>query len=339
MFVYLFRQNFMKQDINYGKIKEYWKGTLDPVEMNEVYRFLSEPENREEIISYMRILWDENESHTEEKDFNDAILWKKIATKTRVSKTKLKPLYRIQFRRYAAIFLLFVCSIALLYFIGNFNSSQIKYTTVSSNAGERKQVDLPDGTHIWLNGNSAVSYREGFINPKRKVHLRGEAFFEVMPSKNKPFEVETGPLKVIVTGTKFNVTAYPEEDKIITTLTDGGILLTIKNNAQVTLVPGQQAVYSKQGETLNIITRIATDKVTSWKDNKLVFRNETLNTVFESLRHWYGVTFDVADTSILALHYTATVTDESLEEVLALLSHTIDISYSIASGKVVITRK
>jgi len=329
----------MKEDFDYRRLKEYWAGKLPPEEAEDMRRFFSDPENREKVSAFMELLWDENLHHSGEADFNEQIVLKGIYKTIEHKKERILKSSRPVFMRYAAVVLLILGLGSGFYFARDFIRSGNQNIIFSSNAGERKHVVLPDGSEVWLNSNSYVSYKESLLSAKRKVRMRGEAFFMVTPDKDKPFEVECGPIEIIVTGTRFNVTAYPSEERIITTLTEGKILLNTQAHRPVALSPGQQAVFEKNEKLLTIHTNVPAERVISWKDNRLVFRNESLQSVFESLGHWYGVTFDVRDSSLLSIHYTATITDEPLEEILTLLSHTIDITYDIEPAKVVINRE
>lgn len=328
----------MREDFTHKRLKEYWIGKLSPEEDEDLRRFLSDEEKREEIASFMQVLWEENLHHSGEAFFDKgAVLYGIHKIIGQEKKRIIKP-YRLVFLRYAALVLLIVGLGIGFYWAGNYVRSVKQSFTFSTNAGERKHVELPDGSNVWLNSNSIISYEESIFSAKRKVNMNGEAFFVVASDKEKPFEVECGPLEILVTGTQFNVTAYPSEKKIITTLTEGKILLNTKSHKPIALIPGQQAVFEKNEKLLTIHTNVRTERVISWKDNKLVFRNESLQSVFESLGHWYGVTFEVKDTTLLTIHYTATITDEPLNEVLTLLSHTINITYDIEPTKVIIDR-
>lgn len=327
----------MKEEFKYERLKEFWEGKLSPENAEAVRRFLSDPANREELSSFMQFLWQENHKHPVEEEFESLSVLGNIHKIISRKRERIQKKHLSVFMRYAAIILVVFGLGIGLYSVHYFIRSG-KKDIYSSVAGERKQVILPDGSHVWLNSNSSVSYKENFLTAKRKVELHGEAFFEVTANKEKPFEVECGPIEIIVTGTRFNVTAYPSENRIITTLTEGKILLNTKEQKPVALLPGQQAIFEKKEKLLTIKINVPAERITSWKDNKLVFRNEPLQSVFESLGHWYGVTFDVADSSLLAMHYTVTVTDEPLDEILLLLSHTIDIKYTISQGHVIVSR-
>ena len=320
-------------NFNYKNIKEYWAGKLSPEEIDKLSYYLSDPENNEEVVSFMQLLWEENIHHSSEANFNEEKVLHGIYNIIGYQKESNLRKTRFGILRYAAVLLVMIGIGGGVYFARNFVRSESHHIVYSTNSGERKHVMLPDGSNVWLNSNSHISYKESILAAKRKVQMLGEVFFEVAVNKEKTFVVECGPIKITVVGTHFNVTAYPLENKIITTLTEGRILLNTESHRPIALMIGQQAVFEKNEKLLTIHSKIPTERILSWKDNKLVFRNESLQSVFESLGHWYGVSF------LLTLHYTATITDESLNEILTLLSHTIDITYHIDSGKVIINRE
>jgi ferric-dicitrate binding protein FerR (iron transport regulator) len=328
----------MKEEFKYERLKEFWEGKLSPENAEAVRRFLSDPANREELSSFMQFLWQENHKHPVEEEFESLSVLGNIHKIISRKRERIQKKTSVSIHwRYAAIILVGLAW-EIDFFCPLFYQVREK-GHLFKRCRREKTSYLPDGSHVWLNSNSSVSYKENFLTAKRKVELHGEAFFEVTANKEKPFEVECGPIEIIVTGTRFNVTAYPSENRIITTLTEGKILLNTKEQKPVALLPGQQAIFEKKEKLLTIKINVPAERITSWKDNKLVFRNEPLQSVFESLGHWYGVTFDVADSSLLAMHYTVTVTDEPLDEILSLLSHTIDIKYTISQGHVIVSRK
>ena len=157
--------------------------------------------------------------------------------------------------------------------------------------GKRSQVTLPDGSHIWLNSGSQLSYPSVFAGNSREVYLSGEAFFDITPDPDKPFFVITRDIKIRVLGTRFNIFAYNEEQSTQTVLLEGKV--TIGKNAFLAktevMEPGERVIYNHESENF------AKDKVdvnyyTSWLYGYLIFENEPTPEVFKKLERYYNQT-------------------------------------------------
>ncbi len=190
--------------------------------------------------------------------------------------------------------------------------------------GAKTNFQLPDGSIVWLNSGSKLSFPSQF-DDTRPVTLTGEAFFEV--EKNaKPFIVSTIYGEVEVQGTSFDVKAFANEG-FQTTLVEGSVKVKeINNSDEVTLQPGQQVNLS--GNKM-LVSAVKTDLYTSWKEGKLIFRDEELPLVAKRLERWYNVKIELADDKRLSeIRYNGTLEMESFSEVLQLLKVTAPIDYT-----------
>lgn len=157
--------------------------------------------------------------------------------------------------------------------------------------GKRSQVTLPDGSHIWLNSGSQLSYPPEFTGNSREVYLSGEAFFDVIPDPRKPFFVITKDIKIRVLGTRFNVFAYNEEQSTQTVLLEGKV--TIGKNSFLAktevMEPGERVVYHKKDEKF-LKDKVDVNYYTSWLYGYLIFENEPTPEVFKKLERYYNQT-------------------------------------------------
>ncbi len=154
--------------------------------------------------------------------------------------------------------------------------------------GKNSEITLADGTHIWLNSGSQLSYPPKFDDKSREVYLSGEAFFEVAPDKTKPFYVNTSEFKIRVLGTKFNVSAYKEDQTIQTVLLEGKVSAG-KNSflaKTVDLSPGERLVYDKKDDEFKK-DQVNVNLYASWINGYLIFENEPTTTVFKKLERYY----------------------------------------------------
>jgi ferric-dicitrate binding protein FerR (iron transport regulator) len=158
--------------------------------------------------------------------------------------------------------------------------------------GSSSKIVLSDSTVVWLNAGSNLIYPSNFTGNTREVVLFGEAFFNVKGDKSKPFIVQTSAIEIKVLGTKFNISAYPEDNIIQTVLKEGKVSIreigTNKIEKEIFLVPNQLASFDKKTK-LTEVKNVNTDFYTSWTDGLLSFENRDLNRVIKSLERYYDV--------------------------------------------------
>ena len=199
---------------------------------------------------------------------------------------------------------------------------EVTTQNITTPYGGKTQFTLHDGSAVWLNSGTTLSYPDRFEND-RIVELDGEAYFEVEKQKD-PFIVKTSFGEVEVLGTSFNVKAYQDET-FVTTLESGSVAFTNQAGRKAILEPGSQVVYSSNRFYTQ---RVDTEIFTSWKDGKLIFRNEPLQNMIARLERWYNVDIRLEDERIKNLKYTGTIEMESFSEVLELIKVTTPINYS-----------
>ena len=232
-------------------------------------------------------------------------------------------------------------------FIGKFadylsEKPQPIYCTAIAPEGSISNVILPDNTIIYLNAGSEIRYS---VNPKvndREVFLSGEAWFDVSKDSKRPFTVHTNYFNVSVLGTEFNVKAYDEDKDAIATLEEGAILVTssskVKLAENIKLKPGEQLVFNKDAKTVQI-NEVDTQIYSSWKDNKLIFLKMSLRELVVLLERKYGVNIKILNPEILDYHYSGTIKNESILEILNIIEHTIPIQYEIDDQQIIIKKK
>lgn len=184
----------------------------------------------------------------------------------------------------------------------------------------KKQIELPDGSIVWLNSNSSLKYPSSF-KQTREVSLTGEGLFEIEKKANKSFYVHTTNLSVEVLGTKFLVSAHDEQSFTETVLESGSIALNVKGlDKEIKMIPNQKFNYDNILGTTSIETVDATN-YTSWSHKKLVVDNTPLREVFIQLEKWYNIKIVCNDKRLLSQSVSFTLDDEPLEEVFEILQH------------------
>jgi transmembrane sensor len=169
-------------------------------------------------------------------------------------------------------------------------SAEPRYNTLSTPKGGEYQVTLPDGTRVWINSASSLSFPVAFTGKQRLVKLTGEAYFEVAKDASKPFYVSLNNVQVRVFGTHFNIAAYNDDSRITTTLLEGSVQVT-KNNKQSLLKPGQQAVVDNNSDKI-AVSAADTDQVMAWKNGYFKFDDESIVSVMKKVSRWYDVEID-----------------------------------------------
>ncbi len=213
-------------------------------------------------------------------------------------------------------------------------SKEVVYNTITTPRGGQYQVELPDGSQVWLNAASSLRFPTAFAGKERRVEISGEAYFEVAKNKAMPFIVSVNGAEVQVLGTHFNIMAYNEEKAVRTTLLEGSVRFVSGNNASL-LKPGQQSQLSKEGQ-VNVISSVDVDEVMAWKNGMFYFEGEDIETVMRQLARWYDVEVDFKGQQIDNLFYAKIPRSSKLSDVLKVLELTGNIKFEIEGKKITV---
>ena len=211
------------------------------------------------------------------------------------------------------------------------SSSQI-YQEIKAAYGTQAKVELADGTKVFLNSGSKLRFPNTFANQaQRKVELDGEGYFEVTKNKEQPFIVQASSLNIRVLGTKFNVDAYPDSPSVSVALVEGSVMLQENSGNQnkdlMKLSPNQVATLNPADQTLSKIDVPDLYKYTAWINGRIVFYGDPIQTVVKKLEKWYNVDIVISDTKLEGYKFTGTFIDESLEQILNILSMSSQMTY------------
>lgn len=177
---------------------------------------------------------------------------------------------------------------ALTYQKENSQETKIQYNTITTPRGGQYQLVLSDGSHIWLNAASSITYPTVFSGKEREVTITGEAYFEVSHNKEKPFLVSVNNAVVQVLGTHFNVNAYEDEGIMKTTLLEGSVKVS-KGDKSVVIEPGQQADVNKASNLIAINKSVNLEEVVAWKNGLFQFDNTDIKNVMRQIGRWYDL--------------------------------------------------
>lgn len=167
------------------------------------------------------------------------------------------------------------------------DEKEISLNKITVPLGGLFEIVLPDGTHVWLNSASSLSYPSRFSSKERRVELTGEAYFEVVENLKIPFIVTAGDNEISVTGTQFNISAYEDDHVIETTLIEGGVSVS-RNHSELTLGPGEQSVSITDSDRL-IRKQVDTDIAMGWKNGYFIFDDQDVESIMREVARWYDV--------------------------------------------------
>ena len=163
--------------------------------------------------------------------------------------------------------------------------SEVIYNKIETPFGGKYQINLPDGSKVWLNSASTLRFPAFFSGDTREVELNGEAFFDIAKNPEKPFKVITKDQVVEVLGTQFNINSYSDEESFKTTLIEGSVKIIYKDRV-VLLSPGQQFQPNLKSSK---VVEADTEEVTAWKDGYFLFKDEDIQSIMRKVSRWYNV--------------------------------------------------
>lgn len=336
--------NYQAEDFFNDPVFRQWVLQPDP-ELNFFWeKWLLNHPSKEETIREARLMT-EKLYFKEHQWENKEKLWQKIKDNTATAKSgsmralpagdKPRSDHFKSWMKAAAVILLLVSS----YFIfldyrqqqTNIPGEQALVQKINPN-GQKSKIHLPDGSIVYLNANSSLSYPAQFDSLERNVTLEGEAFFEVVKNETAPFTVNTGKLKTKVLGTAFNVFhRNQQQDSVVVALVEGKVQL-LKNNDVVELDPGE-AAWAYQDNDIKT-GRFDYLEVAAWKDGILFFNDKPLYRAFETLEQWYGVRFSFNRKPEKSVLVTGKFQDEYLNNVLQAISYAARFDYEIKGDSV-----
>lgn len=319
----------MKNDLQY-KLKKHAEGKLTLQEQLELSQQLADEKNTiaEEIL---REDWENHLKSGIRSNYDLSSILDKVHHRIRLNEDKdpLRIGWKYSFQRIAAILFvpLLLSFMAYFYVQTRQNMNSISYAEIQCPMGVRTRFQLPDGSTGFLNSGASLKYPIRFKDNERIVELTGEAFFDVIHNKKSPFHVNTKNLDIKVLGTTFNVVANNDEKTEEIVLQTGKVDISSHDGKQLaTLLPNEQLILNTTNMSISK-NEVEASQYTTWKEGKLVFRNEEMEQVARRLSRWYNAEVIIEDQKLDVYTFHATFIDEPLDEVLKLLSLTTPISY------------
>jgi len=218
----------------------------------------------------------------------------------------------------------------LVYTVSNSENSSksLPYNTIETPPGGQYQVNLPDGSKVWLNSASSLRYPVRFTGTERRVEISGEAYFEVAHNSKMPFRVINNSQTVEVLGTHFNIMAYPDESSTNTTLLEGSVKI-IKENKSKIIAPGQQT--RVMNGNIDVLS-VDVNEAVAWKDGFFMFKNEDIQSIMRQISRWYNLEVQYQGNIPKKFFGVKISRSRNVSEVLEVLESTGSIHFKIIPG-------
>lgn len=316
-------------------ITNYLSGGLGTEELTELEDwFKASPENQK-YFRQIREVWFSTIGANEETRYDKEAAFQRFLSKTQVAAEKKvikkHPLHKYMYAA-AAIALLCLISFASYWSGSEQVKKQFAEMVIEAPLGSKTKLYLPDGTLVWLNAGSKITYSQGFGVAERKLQLAGEGYFEVTKNEQIPFEIKTKELELRVLGTKFNFRNYPEDEEISVDLLEGKVSLknSLKNNSLCYLEPDQKAILNKRNGELQI-SSVEAEYASEWTNGFLFFDEDLLPDIAKELERSYNVKITLEDSSLATFRFYGNFVrkEQSIRDILDMLASTGKLQYHI----------
>lgn len=216
-------------------------------------------------------------------------------------------------------------------------NQELVFNTLTNPRGSRViNMVLNDGSRVWLNAASSITYPVAFEGTEREVSVSGEAYFEIAQELNKKFIVKTSGLSTEVLGTHFNVNSYPDEDEIKVTLLEGSVKVIVNNGYSSVMKPGEQAL-GGSGK-LKINRNINVEDVIAWKNERFSFTDANIKNIMKEVARWYDVEIDYIG-RVEDLNFGGNMSrQENVSELLKRMEATQAVKFEVAGKKITVIR-
>lgn len=315
-------------------------GEIDPVELQELERLLRQSGDTTVSGELMERLW-HTPLEAKSPDNAEEENWKAIHEAIGKQEAIVKPIRRPWLMAAASVVLLALAGAGGYWWA--LHPAHKSNTVLATRPDSRSKITLPDGTTVWLNSDSRVTYPSTYGEKTREINLDGEAFFDVARDPHIPMVVHAKGIDIQVLGTSFNVRAYPQDSQVVASLVTGEIALTdaSKPGWRVVLRPNEKLLVTHEEtkvDTLHTEPHSQTIPETSWVSGKLSFYREPFGSLADRMGRWYRVQFRITDKSLEKQTLTGVFEKESLEQALTALQVTCHFHYVIREDTVLINR-
>lgn len=327
-------------------ILKYLQNDLSLQEAKELDKWLGESNRNREVFENLVSQWKITPTDVKQsrKRVFDAIVDEKQVNT--VIKDEPSAHYKSIYKVAAVILLVITASLSLWIFSQNNQENKTLAVakqseiliTKESGFGQKITFSLPDGTNVKLNSGSKLIFPKEFSSGERRVSLDGEAFFEVVPNKSKPFIIQSNDASIKVLGTSFNVQSYPDDDHIVVAVKSGKVTVNHKDAGDnIILNKKELAVFSSKTKKWNAGEIKDEEVFFGWVDQYLIFKDQDVHSILKVLSRWYDIDFRIYGNNLNnKKDFNAKYENPTLKTVMESLSHAYDFKYEINKEAVII---
>lgn len=330
------------------------KSSLDKKSFDELQVWIAASEENKNYFIQQREVWfsvvsrEVTSRYDQEKAF--ALFKKRIGGHIEEhigNQKKVQSPEQVRQKFFLPVWWRYVAVVAVILAVGCFSywrgGSDVKSTfadiSVEAPLGSKTKLYLPDGTLVWLNAGSRMTYSQGFGVDNRKVQLEGEGYFEVKRNEELPFFVKTKSLQLQVLGTKFNFRDYPEDHEVVVSLLEGKVELNnlLAAGKKTVLAPNERGVLNKTDGRMAIET-VTASNASQWTDGYLFFDEELLPDIAKELERSYNIKIHIANSQLNTFRFYGNFVrrEQSIQEVLDALASTEKMEYKIEERNITI---
>lgn len=325
-------------------IANYLTEGLDETQLDVLKAWIAASPANEKYFLDQREVWFSAVSRQAASIYNKEKAFETFKTRVKSQNMMPKPLRR---RFSGAVLWRYAAMVAIVLAVGCFSywrgGANVKDTfadiSVEAPLGSKTKLYLPDGTLVWLNAGSRMTYSQGFGVDNRRVELEGEGYFEVKHNEKIPFFVKTKDLQLQVLGTKFNFRDYPDDGEVVVSLLEGKVELNnlLRKEKEAILSPDERAVLNKANGLMKVES-VTASNASQWTDGYLFFDEELLPDIAKELERSYNVKIYIINDSLKTFRFYGNFVrrEQSIGEVLEALASTEKIQYKIEERNITI---
>lgn len=319
-------------------IASFLSGNSTPSEIESLEQWQNLSKENKEIFDDSVIVWNscrkpltKAEIARDKLDVEERII-------TNISLQQQRDRFAIRLLRLVAV-LVGPIMLALGWYFGSSTTNHSKDLTWNTVTAPKKHIavcTLSDGTEVWLNAGSTISYPANPTSGERRVRLSGEGYFKVTKDPKNPFFVMTQQATVKVLGTSFDLKAYPGEERLVTTLEEGSIELFTQKTGETSLKlhPGEQAIYNNKGGEI-IIEKVDAARFSAWRTDKFLFKDADLKTIITELERLYDIKIHIKNPQLEKLRFRGMFSyDQDILDAFETLKLSVKLKYTIKDREV-----
>jgi len=351
-----------KEEEIWSVIVRYLDKSIDEEDSNTLEEWLDESNENRRVLHAIDRIWKSTEQNPQDSIITQLNLerdWEKVAYKIQTpdkeeKQARIRRFKKLRKRQQIFSNILKVAALILVAVMSGFLTLQYApqsaepyaepvFNEIGTNAGEKANIELGDGTKVMLNAASKLVVPETFSSEKREVKLIGQAFFDVKSDRNRPFYIRTDNAVVEVLGTSFDVRAYEDEKDLQVAVREGTVEISKSDEPdnRIIINEGYKGTVSITDGLLSVEMFQDHEFYFGWMEGRLIFKNTPIVDVFKQLERWYDVSveYDASDEKLVNQKFTADLKTRSIREVFKVIQMSMNIEFTMEGDDIVVISK